>query len=350
MKSSWPPMPENCAPAIVSADDLAVDVDRQRPVDRDHLLVAGDRLGGVDQVDGEERHVVVLMQPAVEGLVARGEGRDRDPVVAPLVGVRHLARLVQRHQAVREHLGMHAVVAARGARQLARDRRRDRADAGLQGGPVGHERRSVARDLKVRFARLSLGERQGRRVGLDEDVDLLDLQRVPVLGLEPEGPGEVLRDLHDEQALRVLRRPHQLQRRASRVERQRAPAVRVRRRGRGCHRAGRLLLEQRREPAEVRGGKADVRALVAKRPLERPVEPGEVMDVLVVEEGGPDAEQGAVDPQVLPVGALAQRRHERRRLPGREWDPERVRSLQSGGGVGSAERLGHGADSMRDDP
>ena len=124
-------------------------------------------------------------------------------------------------------------------------------------------------DRAVDLAGLGVGERQGRAVALDEDVDLVDVQRVPVLGLEPEGPRELLRDLDDEQALGVLGRADQLDRRASGVERERAPAVGVRRRRGGRHHARRLLLEQRREAAEVGGGEADVRALVAQRPLER---------------------------------------------------------------------------------
>ena len=67
----------------------------------------------------------------------------------------------------------------------------------------------------------------------------------------------------------------------------------------------------------------------------------------MVEKRGADAEQRAVDPQVVPVVALTERRHERGRLPGRERDPERVGGLEAGGGIGGGELLGHGADSIR---
>jgi hypothetical protein len=64
--------------------------------------------------------------------------------------------------------------------------------------------------------------------------------------------------------------------------------------------------------------------------------------VLVVEELGADSQQRAVDLQVLPVVALAERRHEGGRLAGREWDPERVGCVDARGGVGGAEGLSHG--------
>ena len=73
--------------------------------------VAGDRLGRVDELDRQEGDVLVLVEPPVELLRARGERRDRDAVVAALVRVRDLAGLVERHQAVREHLGVDAEVA-----------------------------------------------------------------------------------------------------------------------------------------------------------------------------------------------------------------------------------------------
>ena len=85
----------------------------------------------------------------------------------------------------------------------------------------------------------------------------------------------------------------------------------------------------------------DVGAGVAERPLERAEEAGEVVDVLVVEELGPDSEERAVDLQVLPVVALAQRGHEVRRLTRRERDAERVGGEKAGGGLGGGERLGH---------
>ena len=65
-------------------DDLAVDVDGERGVDRDHTPVAADHLGGVDDVDRQERDLVVAVEPVVEPLRAERERRDRDAVEDPL--------------------------------------------------------------------------------------------------------------------------------------------------------------------------------------------------------------------------------------------------------------------------
>ncbi len=125
------------------------------------------------------------------------------------------------------------------------------------------------------------------------------------------------------------------------MEREGAPALRVRRRRGRRHDAWALLLQERGEAAKVGRSERDVRALVAKRSLERAEEAGEVVNVLVVEELGADAEERAVDLEVLPVVALAERRHEVRRLAGGERDAERVRGKEAGRGVGWGERLGH---------
>ena len=42
MKSTWPPMPEKKRPSERVGGDLTGEVDRQRRVDRDHPVVAGD--------------------------------------------------------------------------------------------------------------------------------------------------------------------------------------------------------------------------------------------------------------------------------------------------------------------
>ena len=53
------------------------------------------------------------------------------------------------------------------------------------------------------------------------------------------------------------------------------------------------------------GAKLMFAPLVSERTLERAEEPREVVDTGVVEELGPDQQEGAVDPEVLPVVALA---------------------------------------------
>ena len=80
-KSSWPPMPEYCAASIVSAitwpwmsTDMAaliVTID----------AVAGDELGRVHELDRQEGHLAVLVQPVVELPRAGRERRHRHAVV-----------------------------------------------------------------------------------------------------------------------------------------------------------------------------------------------------------------------------------------------------------------------------
>jgi hypothetical protein len=65
------------------------------------------------------------------------------------------------------------------------------------------------------------------------------------------------------------------------------------------------------------------------------------VDVRVFEDRAVDEQQGAVDPQLLPVVALAERLEEGRGLAGAERDPERVAGLEPRGGLLRGEGLGH---------
>jgi len=103
-----------------------------------------------------------------------------------------------------------------------------------------------------------------------------------------------------------------------------------------------LALVEGAEAAEVCRGEADRGSGVAERPLEGPVEAGEQVDPGAAEELGPDSEQRAVDAQVLPVVALAERRQEARRLP----RPER----QAEGVVGPDQSCGFGGCGHRRHP
>ena len=60
-----------------------------------------------------------------------------------------------------------------------------------------------------------------------------------------------------------------------------------------------------------------------------------------------DREQRAVDAQIGPVLALAERAHERGRLAGAERHPQRVGGLKARGGLLGGELLGHGASQPR---
>ena len=164
-------------------DHLAVDVDRQRAVDRDHRAgCAPITSGEFTMSTGQEGDLVVAVEPLVE--LARCRRRTSRPRrrrrLALAVG--DLARLVQLHEAGREHLRVDAVVAAVALGEQRGDRRRDRADAGLQRGAVGDERRARAR--RSRGRRRSGGgsaSASGVAVALDQHVDLVDVERVAVL-------------------------------------------------------------------------------------------------------------------------------------------------------------------------
>ena len=134
------------------------------------------------------------------------------------------------------------------------------------------------------------------------------------------------------------------------MQRQRAPAVGVGRRGDGRHHARRLSFEQRPEAPEVRGREPDVGAAVSQRPLERTEEARQVRDAGPGEQLGEDREQRTVDTQICPVLALAERAQEGRRLAGAERHAQRVVGLQAGGGLLGGELLGHGAESIASNP
>ena len=236
---------------------------------------------------------------------------------------------------------MDPVVAAVAIGEPADDRRGNRADPGLQGGAVGDEAAGLAGDRGVDLGRLGLGEGERLRLRGDQDVDLIDVDRVAVLGRQAQGAREVGRGLDHEQAGGIGARAAELLDRAAGVQREAAPARLVGRAGDRRHHPRRLLLEQRLEAAEVRRGEADVGAGVAQRALDRAEEAGEVVDVRMLEGLRPGEQQGAVDPQLRPIVALAERRHERRRLAGAERDPERVRRLEPGGCLLWGDRVRH---------
>ena len=62
------------------------------------------------------------------------------------------------------------------------------------------------------------------------------------------------------------------------------------------------------------------------------------------EQFGKNREQRAVDAQIRPVLALAERAQERRRLAGAERHTQRVDGLQPCGGLLGGQLLGHGAE------
>jgi hypothetical protein len=181
----------------------------------------------------------------------------------------------------------------------------------------------VVGDRLVRLGGRRIRGLHRRLVALDEDVDRVERERVDVLAA-PVGAGEVLAHLDDQQPVGIGRGPAHLSHVGAGVQGQAHVPVGVRERPGGDHHPRGQRREEREEPAEVGGREPDVGAAVAQQPFERPVEPAQVVDVRMGEEVGQHREQRAVDPQVLPVRAAAQRLDERRRLSGPERHPDGV--------------------------
>ena len=144
---SWPPAPEYCRPPIASAATWPA-----RSIDSAPLTLV--RRGSRHSTDGPFTSVTGSMRtdglpssPAVEPLSTQCERRDGEPVVEGLP-VRHLARLVQAHDAVRDHLGVDAEGATRLLGEDARDLVGDRPDAELE----DRFRRSPSRSRPLKSA------------------------------------------------------------------------------------------------------------------------------------------------------------------------------------------------------
>ena len=171
--------------------DLAVDVDRERAVDRDHVAVGADHIRCVDDLDRQERDGVVAVQPRVELRRAERERRHAHTVVLAFAGVGDLAGAMQLHAAVGEHLAVQPVVAAVAFGQQRGDLVGNRADPRLQGRAGRDEVDGVSRDRLVDIGgrRIASGQRE-RCVGrAHEDVDLVDVQRMAMLRPSPNVRG-----------------------------------------------------------------------------------------------------------------------------------------------------------------
>ena len=126
---SWPPVPEYWRPAIASAATWPARSIASAPL----MLVSRGRrastAGPLTSVTGSMRTSRVAVEPVVERAAAEREGRDRDAVVERLA-IGDLARLVQLHDAVRDHLGVDAEAACglrrRGSRRSRSGSRRCR--------------------------------------------------------------------------------------------------------------------------------------------------------------------------------------------------------------------------------
>ena len=160
--------------------------------------------------------------------------------------------------------------------------------------PSGTNDCDVLGDRPLDVARRRVVDRERLAVALDEDVDLVDVEGVPVVGRQSRG-ARVTGSAPRRRATARGRRRRDAVRPtdAPGVQRQAAPPVAVGRRRGSAHHAGRHRLEQRSEAAEVGGREADVGAAVAEQPLDRAVEPAEVVDVRVGEQLGQHRQQRA---------------------------------------------------------
>ena len=158
------------APTDVVGRDLPEEIDGQRAVDADEAAQPAMERRLVDGRHRQDAHDVVAVEPPVERLAAEGEGADADTVVEPLA-VGHLARLMERHDAVGDHLRVDAEVAARPRREQAGDLVRNRADAELERRAVGDEAGDGAGNRQVLGRRLRRGQSNDVRLVLDPGVD-----------------------------------------------------------------------------------------------------------------------------------------------------------------------------------
>src|SRR5205085_2130242 len=128
---------------------------------------------------------------------------DGEAVVDPLAGVGYLARLVQPHQPGGEHLRVDPVVTAIALGQQGGDGVGDVPDAGLQGDAVVDEAGGEPGDRPLHVGGRGVGEVDRVAVAGDQDVDLVEVQAMRVVGLDPEGARELGVGLDDQQPVGI---------------------------------------------------------------------------------------------------------------------------------------------------
>ncbi len=263
---------------------------------RDHRRV-------VDRVDGEERDLVVPVEPLVELRHAQREGGHRHAVEHPLGVVGDLPGLVQLHETRGEHLRMDAEPAERPTRQFGRHDVGNGADARLQRGPVLHIRQCVARNGRVRAGvlRRRIGEREGCAVGLDEHVNGVERNGVVVGRGQALGAGQVRVDLHDEQPLGIPPGAQELVPGPADVQREVDGAAVVGRRALRHHHAGSEPGHDRPHLPEAPWDQFHAVAHGEVEPLRRTEEAAAVADPGFGEDVVQVQAEGTADLQVLPV-------------------------------------------------
>ena len=155
--------------------DLTEEVDLDRRIDGDHVVVLADDVRVVDIVDRQDLDGRVVVDEIIDTLRAEGKRRDGLAAVDLLFAVVDRAALDQLDHGVGKHLGVDAEIVLALERHAGRIR--DRADAELQARAV---RDKVGDEAADRLAHIvELHRRQHRQVVviLHERVDLRDMDQ-----------------------------------------------------------------------------------------------------------------------------------------------------------------------------
>ena len=176
--------------------DLAPEVDLQRGVDGDHVVVPADDRRVVHIVHREDGDAGVIVDIVIDPLGAEGKGGDALAPVDLLFAVVDRAALDQLHHGVGEHLGVDAQVVL--VFQGRAHRVGDGADAQLDAGAVLDALGDQAADLLADGVDPGGGQGGQLVADLDEPVHLADVDLRAA-----DGPGLPIVDLQED-ALRLL--------------------------------------------------------------------------------------------------------------------------------------------------
>ena len=155
--------------------DLTEEVDLDRRVDGDHVVVLADDIRVVDIVDRQDLDGRVVVDEIIDTLRAEGKRRDGLAAVDLLFAVVDRAALDQLDHGVGEHLGVDAEVVLALERHAGRIR--DRADAELQARAVRDKVGDEAADRLAHVVKLHRRQHRQVVVILHERVDLRDVDQ-----------------------------------------------------------------------------------------------------------------------------------------------------------------------------
>ena len=205
----------------------------------------------------------------------------------------------------------------------------------------------MAGDGAVDGARLDVGQDERVAVGLDEHVDLVDVNPMRMFGQESSGTGELRVHLDDEQTVRIDGRRSNGVHGGPGMQRQGEEAVGVGGRSHRRHDAGGELLGNAGETTEVRRNELHPCATVDKESFRRSEESREVTDPRLGEHGVEVDEQGTEDGEFGPVVSVAECMKKGRGLTGPEGDAEAVGRSEQRRSITRSHALRHHARTLR---